>query len=85
MPVEPGRGGGGQGQLVAGDVVGVGVGDERPRLPTPDVDRQAGASQEQAVVVVEHGERVEGRETRVEGQTRLYVPLCAPLPASYTT
>jgi hypothetical protein len=46
MLVDPGGGRGGEGQLVAGDVVGVGVGDERAGLATADVDPELGAGQE---------------------------------------
>ena len=64
MLIEAGRGGRGEGELVAGDVVGVGVGDEGARLAAADVDRERGGGEEQAVVEVEHG----GRDD--EGQGR---------------
>ena len=41
MLIEPGGGGRGERELVAGDVVGVGVGDEGARLTTADVDARA--------------------------------------------
>ena len=59
----------GEGEFVAGDVVGVGVGDEGARLATADVDGELGAGQEEAVVVVEH--RKEG--TGDGGQGRFFV------------
>ena len=70
MLVEAGGGGRGERELVSGDVVGVGVGDEGAGLATADVDRELGAGQEEAVVVMEHlsgepGQRAGGRGSGV--------------------
>jgi hypothetical protein len=54
MTVKPGRGRRGQGQLVAGDVIGVRVRNEATRLAATDVDAELSAGQEESGVVVEH-------------------------------
>ena len=44
-----------EGQLMLGHVVGVGVGDEAPRLTAAKIDREIDAGQLQPAVVMEHG------------------------------
>ena len=46
MPIEAGRARRGQRQFVPGDVIGMRVRHEAPRLPTTDVDAQLGGGQE---------------------------------------
>lgn len=53
--VQSGRLGSTQSILVAGDMVAMGVRDERPRLTTANVDRQIGLGQFQPVFPVEQG------------------------------
>ena len=67
--IQGGRLGRTQGVLVPGDVVAMGVRDERPRLTPAKVDRQVGLGQLQSVIPVEHG-RGQGSEDSGEWETR---------------
>ena len=60
MAIEAGGAGRGESELVTGDVIGMRVRDEAARLAAADVDGQLSGGDEEAGVVVEHAERVEG-------------------------
>ena len=71
MLIEGGRLGRTQRVLVPGNVIAVGVRNERPRLPPAEVDRQVGLGQLQSVVPVE-------QETVAVGARRERVDKDAP-------